>query len=81
MPEREIAAAWAHAERCDLFLVIGSSLVVSPANELPTVAQSRGARLIILNLGHTPLDRHADLCIAAGIGEALPAIVDQVLDD
>ena len=75
MPEREVELAWAHTQRCDVFLVIGSSLVVSPANDLPQVALSVGARLIILNRGETPYDDRAHLRISDGIGQALPAIV------
>jgi NAD-dependent SIR2 family protein deacetylase len=78
MPQRELDQAYAHAEACDVFFVIGSSLVVSPANELPRIAADRGARLIILNRGETPLDALADLRISADIGVVLPAIVSAV---
>lgn len=74
MPERELSLAFAHAERCDLFVVIGSSLVVSPANDLPQVAVASGAALVILNRGETPLDDIATVTLADGIGEVLPAI-------
>lgn len=78
MPESELAAAYEHAEACDVFFVIGSSLVVSPANDIPRVALEGGARLILLNLGETPFDEQADLRIWAGIGDVLPPIVERV---
>lgn len=78
MPERETDAAYAHSEVADLFFVIGSSLMVSPANEMPELAVERGARLIILNRGETPLDHLAHLRISDGISEVLPDIVRAV---
>jgi NAD-dependent deacetylase len=46
-------------ERCDLLLVLGSSLVVYPAAELPSIAHACGARLVIVNLEETAYDRMA----------------------
>jgi NAD-dependent deacetylase len=43
-------------ERCDLLLILGSSLVVYPAAELPSIALHNGARLVIVNLEETPYD-------------------------
>ena len=81
MPEEEIEQAIAHSQRADLFFVIGSSLAVMPANQMPLYAKSRGARLIILNRGETSLDSQADLLIQHSIGEVLPVIVDRVESD
>ena len=78
MPERETRLAYDHAEDCDVFFVIGSSLVVSPANDIPRIAAQGGAKLIILNRGETPLDSWAHLRISEGISEVLPAIVAAV---
>jgi len=75
MPEKEMRLASEHSRRADLFFAIGSSLVVSPANEMPRIALSRGAKLILLNRGETPFDRDAHLRISDGIGDVLPAIV------
>ena len=47
MPERETAEAVRRSEECDLFIVIGSSLVVHPAASMPLVAKERGAKLVI----------------------------------
>lgn len=61
------------AESCDLLLVLGSSLTVSPANVFPGIAQSGGADLVIVNRGATPYDGRADLVIDGAIGEVLAA--------
>lgn len=68
-----------HSRQADCYLVIGSSLEVSPANDLPRLALNNGARLIIITLSPTYLDRKADVIIKADAAAALPAIVDLVL--
>jgi NAD-dependent protein deacetylase/lipoamidase len=60
---------------CDLFLAIGTSLTVQPAALLAAEAQRRGARLVIVNQGETPLDDRADAILRDPIGEVLPRIV------
>jgi len=56
MPTKKLAAAEDNAIRCDLMIVIGSSLVVQPAATLPLIAKNNGADLVILNRDTTPLD-------------------------
>ncbi|HEX3037189.1 MAG TPA: hypothetical protein VHT73_19060, partial [Thermodesulfobacteriota bacterium] len=56
-------------QQSDLFLVVGSSLQVSPANILPDVALRAGAKLVIINLMPTPYDGDANLLINHKIGE------------
>ena len=68
MPEEPMRVAQKLAARCDLFLVIGSSLVVYPAAAFPLFAKENGARLVIVNREPTPLDGAADLVIHAEIG-------------
>lgn len=68
MPENEMVRALAAAQTCDLFLVLGSSLVVYPAAALPLEAKRHGAKLIIVNREPTDLDPHADLVLNAEIG-------------
>ena len=60
---------------CEVFLAVGSSLVVYPAASLPELAKQSGAALIIINRTPTPLDEIADLVINEEIGKALPALV------
>ncbi|MBM6595643.1 Sir2 family NAD-dependent protein deacetylase [Microvirga sp. BT291] len=59
---------------CDLFLVLGSSLVVYPAAALPSLAKRNGASLVIVNREPTKLDAEADLVIRGEIGSILDAI-------
>lgn len=75
MPPYETAEAIRRSRAADLFLVVGSSLVVYPAAAMPAYAVERGARLVILNLGETPLDQVADLRIEAKAAEFLPGVV------
>lgn len=62
------------AIQCDLMLVVGSSLEVSPANSLPQYAR----RVAILNLGPTQMDRGACWRSRAKAGELLPLVVDEL---
>lgn len=68
----EQAAEW--SRRADLLLAIGSSLVVSPAADLPALTAHSGGRLVIINRDATPLDALADEVIHESIGMALTKI-------
>ena len=59
------------AQHCDLFLAIGSSLVVWPAAGFPAMARNSGAKLVIINNEPTDMDEIADLVIHHDIGETL----------
>ena len=76
MPERETQMAFAHAEGCDLFIVIGSSLVVHPAAYLPVRAVESGAKLVIVNLEQTPCDRIATVVLQGKAGDTMSALLD-----
>ncbi|MFN4008441.1 MAG: SIR2 family NAD-dependent protein deacylase [Pannonibacter sp.] len=69
MPQEKMARAVTAARRCDVFLVLGSSLVVHPAAALPEIAADAGAQLIIVNREPTPLDDLAEWCIRTSLGE------------
>lgn len=71
MPEKEMIKAQAATEACDLFLAIGSSLVVYPAASFPSVAKRNDAQLVIINREPTDLDDIADLVINDEIGQVL----------
>lgn len=75
MPEDAMRRAAELARTCDLFLVIGSSLVVWPAAGIPLMAKQSGARLVIVNNEATELDDIADLVIRHDIGETLSPFV------
>jgi NAD-dependent deacetylase len=78
LPQNELQNASYHSSQCDLFLVVGSSLVVSPANEMPRIALESGARLVIINQGETPLDNRCHLRFEERIGEVLPPTVERL---
>jgi NAD-dependent deacetylase len=71
MPEREMRWAQQQTVQCDLFVVVGSSLVVYPAAGFPELAKELGARLVIINREPTPLDSIADLVLHREIGPTL----------
>lgn len=71
MPQGELARAARASLAADLFLAIGSSLVVYPAADLPRAAAENGAELVILNREPTDLDRLASLVVRADIGPVL----------
>jgi len=77
MPVEPMARAEAETLACDLFLVLGSSLVVYPAAGFPVMAKRNGAALAIVNREETELDPYADLVLHDEIGpvmtEAAPA--------
>lgn len=75
MPEAELMAAQLESQNSDLFLAIGSSLVVYPAAGLPLLAKQNGARLVILNRDPTDMDELADLTLNHEIGESLSTLV------
>jgi NAD-dependent deacetylase len=76
MPELEMARADKTTRECDLFLVLGSSLVVYPAAGFPILAKRCGARLVIVNREPTEQDGLADLALHAEIGPTLSAAVN-----
>ncbi len=71
LPMAVLEAAVAASQSCDLFLVIGSSLVVHPAAGLPRIAREKGARLAIINRDPTPLDGMADAVYNGRAADAL----------
>jgi NAD-dependent deacetylase len=75
MPEDAMRRAEALTRACDLFLVIGSSLVVWPAAGFPAMAKRNGAALVIVNREPTEFDEVADLVIRHDIGDALGTFI------
>jgi len=78
LPRKELDDSFSHSARSDLFIVVGSSLVVSPANEMPRIALQSGARLVIINQGETPLDKECHLRFEERIGDVLPPAVEKL---
>src|SRR5580704_4867027 len=75
MPEREMRRAEQLTLDCDLFLAIGSSLVVWPAAGFPLLAKRNGARLVIINREATEFDEIADVVIHQDIGTVLSPFI------
>jgi len=75
LPGPAMAEAVELARQADVMLVVGSSLVVYPAAELPGIAVRSGARMIVVNAEPTPLDELAHVVLRGRSGEVLPEIV------
>tara|TARA_B100000214_G_scaffold4917_1_gene3689 strand:- start:187 stop:930 length:744 start_codon:yes stop_codon:yes gene_type:complete len=75
MPLEPVRQAESAASDCDLFICIGSSLVVHPAAQIPLIAKDNRATLVILNRETTALDEYADLIINDEIGKILSAVI------
>ena len=78
LPQKTLLEATNRSQNCDLFIVIGSSLVVYPAAYLPVYARDAGAKLAIINLEPTPLDEYAAVVIRGKAGEVISAVVEMV---
>lgn len=78
MPEKETQEAYHRSSTCDLFIVIGSSLVVQPAASMPLVAKRNGAKLVIINRDPTPYDEMADIVIHSQAGSTMANILKYV---
>jgi len=68
-------------QSCEIFLAVGSSLVVEPAASLPVLAKEFGAKLVIINRTETPIDRLADSVIRGEITKILPQLVSKKSSD
>jgi NAD-dependent deacetylase len=78
LPADVLGSALRWSAEADLFLAIGSSLVVTPAADLPVKAKASGARLVIVNREATPLDSIADSIVRGRIGEVIEAVAAAV---
>lgn len=79
LAEQHLEAAEREARNADLFIVLGSSLTVSPASYYPLLAKQQGAKLVIVNYDPTPLDAYANLVVnQQRIGDYLQDIANQL---
>lgn len=76
LPTDVLRRAQLQARACDVMMVVGSSLEVAPAGDLPLLAKESGASLIIVNLSETHLDSIADVVIRADVVDVLPKLAD-----
>ena len=81
LPAQTWRAAREEVLACDLLLVLGSTLTVTPVCDLPLMALGRGAEVIILNRTNTHLDHLAAVYIQGELEEILPNIADKVLNE
>jgi NAD-dependent deacetylase len=77
MPRQELEEAERRSRRADLFIVVGSSLVVYPAAYMPLHAKDAGATLAIVNLTETPHDARADVVVRGSAASVLSAVVER----
>jgi NAD-dependent deacetylase len=78
LPQDTLDSAAYHAAHCDLFIVLGSSLVVYPAAHMPMYAKEKGAKLVIVNLEETSYDGFADLVIREKTGMVMERILEEL---
>ena len=80
LPEDALSEAMSISSTCSLFIVLGSSLAVSPANLMPERAKRDGGALFIVNNTPTHLDAIANGVVRASIGDVLVAVDDLLAD-
>lgn len=78
LPGRLLDKAWQASERCDLFLVVGTSGLVYPAAQLPLLAQQHGALLIDINPEVTSISEQANIHLAGRSGALLPLLLAKI---
>ena len=78
LPEAVLREATLRSCDCDLFIVIGSTLVIYPAAYMPVYAANAGAKLVIINLSSTPMDHQAAVMVRAKAGETMSRVVQKV---
>ena len=78
LPQDTLMEATRRSQNCDLFIVVGSTLVIHPAALMPSYAQQSGASLSIVNLSSTPMDCYAKVLICGKAGETMSEVVKKV---
>lgn len=78
LPQSVLSESYFLAEHCDLFIVLGSSLLVTPAALLPYKAKESGAKVAIVNIQKTPFDIYADIVINDKISKVLKEAGDKL---
>jgi NAD-dependent deacetylase len=81
MPVAAVEKSVTLSQTCDFFLIVGSTLVVQPAAQMPVYAKNNGAFLAIINLSDTPFDDICDVCIREKAGDVFPQIIKEVERD
>jgi NAD-dependent protein deacetylase/lipoamidase len=77
MPQTELTRAYECASKCDLLLMVGSSLQVAPASSIPPLAHESGAKLIFINRTKTPWDHIAAVTFQESAGDVMHTLVER----
>ena len=78
MPAAEVEKSASLSQKCDVFMIVGSTLLVQPAAQMPFYAKNNGAFLVIINLSETPCDDICNVLIRQKAGDILPQIIREV---
>ncbi|MGD2065441.1 MAG: NAD-dependent deacylase [Dehalococcoidia bacterium] len=78
LPQETLQEAIRRSRNCDLFMVIGSTLIIYPAAYVPTYAAEAGAKLVIVNLTPTPFDHYAKVIIRDKAGDIMSKVMEKV---
>ncbi len=78
LPPKELEESFKHSRKADLFVVLGSSLTVTPAADMPKEALRNGGKLVIVNQNPTPYDSKAYLRFTEKVGDVLSKVVKQL---
>ncbi|KAI0893794.1 DHS-like NAD/FAD-binding domain-containing protein [Annulohypoxylon nitens] len=79
LPAEPLQLARDHAKKADVCLALGSSLTVTPANEIPeTVGRRKGTKLVICNLQETPIDGLADIRVFSKADELMIRVMEKL---
>jgi NAD-dependent deacetylase len=81
LPQGMLNEAIHRSSRCDLFILIGSTLIVYPAAYMTRYAVEAGARLVIINLSPTSMDHYAAVLIRGKAGDVMPRVIGRVKVD
>jgi NAD-dependent deacetylase len=78
LPQDVWKSAIEQASSCDVMVVVGTSLAVSPANLLPVYAKQNGATMIEVNIEQTPLSSSMDISLRSSAASTLPVLVSMI---
>jgi len=78
LPQAVLSEASRRANQCDLCIVIGSTLIVYPAASIPEYAYNAGAKIVIINIGPTPMDSRAAVRIDGKAGDIMSRVTQSV---
>lgn len=76
LPKHEYKLAHEYSQNCDVMLVVGTSGLVSPASQLPTIAKAKGSIIIEVNPDESMITRIADIKLDGASGEILPKVIE-----